>query len=93
MDYVTNNMQRILDVTNSELASYGLRGINLSTIMLTNCMGDTYDARFIFGASSSPSKDLQLQAFRIAKSVLLDFVSQYVPGTYTMRNAEYVFYF
>lgn len=90
MDYVMNNMQSILDTANRELDYYGIR---LYGITLTNCEGDTYDAKFIFGANSNPSYDTKVAVERIARSVLNEFVNRYVPAPYSMRMSDYVYYF
>ena len=90
MDIVMNNMQMILDATNSEIERYGVK---LYGIILTNCMGDTYDAKFTFGANSNPSYDTKVAVERIARSVLNEFVKRYVPAPYSMRMSDYVYYF
>ena len=83
-------MQKILDAANSELKHYGVR---LDTIMLTNCEGDTFDAKFIFSAQSNPSYETKQSAERIACSVLKDFIRRYIPSTYIMRRSDCVYYF
>lgn len=90
MDYVMNNMQVILDTANAEIRSYGVR---LDTIMLTNCLGDTYDAKFIFSAASNPSYENKQSIERIVRMVLQDFIGRNIPSTYRMNKSEYIFYF
>lgn len=89
-NYIMDNMQTILDATNSEIYRYGVR---LDTIMLTNCVGNSFDAKFIFSAQSNPSYETKQSVQRIANSVLLDFIRRYIPSTYTMNRSEYVYYF
>ena len=90
MDYIMNNMQVILDTANAEIRYYGVR---LDTIMLTNCLGDTYDAKFIFSANSNPSYENKQSIERIVRTVLQDFVSKNIPSPYSMNRSEYVYYF
>ncbi len=89
-NYVMENMQAILNVANSEINCYGVR---LDTIMLTNCAGDSFDAKFIFSAQATPSYDTKQSVQRIVRSVLLEFIARYIPSTYTMNHSEYVYYF
>ena len=89
-DYIMNNMQAILDTANSEIRYYGVR---LDTIMLTNCAGNTYDAKFIFSAQSNPSYETKQSVERIVRSVLKEFVARYIPSSYMMNRSEYVYYF
>ena len=92
-EYIRNNMDKILSVANKELASYGLNNITLYGITLTNCMSNTYDASFSFGATSAPSKDNRRLAVKLARSVLEDFINQYIPGRYTMNKCNDQFWY
>ena len=92
-EYIYNNMDKILSVANKELASHGLNYITLYGITLTNCTSDTYDASFSFGATSTPSKENMRSAVKIARSVLEDFINQFIPGAYTMNKCNDQFWY
>ena len=89
-EIITNNMQSILDVANSEISCYGVR---LDTIMLTNCTETTFDAKFIFSAQANPPYDAKQSIQSIVRSVLNDFISQYIHSPFTLVRSYYDYYF